>query len=74
MGVQKFPDCRFGEEKCDMINYLLDNIAYWPLIQDHVSAGSYWRSTYSNDTFDFFKKYSNYLAYINNEVQHEKSE
>jgi hypothetical protein len=51
MGVEKVEITVLSKESNEKINYLLNQIAYWPVLQETISAGGYWRDTYSSSTF-----------------------
>ena len=73
MGVQKQPECLTGIW-CNTLNYIEENIIYYPEIQNHVAPAEYYRETFDKKHYDWYMKKSKYLPYINNEKQHDLSE
>lgn len=72
MGVEKTPHCLKGF-MCDILKYAEDHIYMFNILQNHVAPASYWRDKTSQSSFVKYKKDSEFLAPINNEIQHAKS-
>ena len=64
MGVSKLPHC-FNGIICAIINYIVDWGVYFRVIQNHIGPAGYFRDPKNLDTY---RKYSNFLPAINNEV------
>jgi len=77
MGTETTPGCFEGDKNagfmCDILKYVEDNIYMISTLQHHIAPAAYWRDRTSQSAFDAYKKDSDFLAPINNEIQHAKS-
>ena len=73
LGYHQLPGCTLPVV-CDAVNWIIDKVAYTPLFQQIISAADYLRLTDSNFDQSLYKKKSMFLTFINNEIDHPKSE
>ena len=70
MGVSATPHC-FEGIICDMLNYIVDSLVYFSVIQDSVGPAGYFRDP--RDIKNYLE-YSVFLPYINNEKPETRDE
>lgn len=63
MGVAATPHC-FSGIFCDLINYVVDNLVYFDIVQDIVGPAGYFRDP---NHLDIYLNHSVFLPYLNNE-------
>ena len=63
-GVSALPHC-FNGFICDMVNAVVEQFVYFPIVQKYFGPAGYWRSA---DDMATFLAYSIFLPYLNNEV------
>ena len=70
MGVTKFPHCDSGFF-CNRVNYLVKQGVYLSLVQKTIGPAGYFRT---NTDLNSYKKYSTFLADLNNEKEEKNNE
>ena len=72
MGVEKTPMC-FDGHLCKMFKSATDKLYGFKTLQNNIAPAAYWRDRSSKDSVEQYKKNSDFLAPLNNEVEHAKS-
>ena len=72
MGMEKTPHCLNGW-MCETLKFIEDHMYMIGILQNHISVASYWRDKTSDASFARYKQDSDFLAPINNEIEHAKS-
>jgi hypothetical protein len=67
MGVEKTPHC-FDGFLCDKLTYIEDSFYGFTFLQNNLAPAGYWRDRSSETAFEKYKKESNFLAPLNNEI------
>lgn len=70
MGVAAFPHCASGI-MCDIVNSVVDKFVYNSFIQGLIGPAGYFRNP---KNFNSYLSGSTFLAKLNNEIQHDKTE
>jgi hypothetical protein len=64
MGVSMIPQCSYDSSICKWSNNLAGKAVYFSFVQSEVGPAGYYRDQYNLDTY---RKYSTFLADLNNE-------